>query len=83
MDPTRGIDVRTKAQIYRVLRRLSAEGMAIVLQSTDHEEMVHLCDRVCVFYRGAVNAVLEGETLTSESLIAACLNLVKTPGVAA
>jgi ribose transport system ATP-binding protein len=76
MDPTRGIDVRTKAQIYRVLRRLAAEGMAIILQSTDHEEMVHLCDRVSVFYRGSVNATLEGESLTSERLVAACLNLV-------
>lgn len=75
MDPTRGIDVRTKAQIYRALRKLSAEGIAIVLQSTDHEEMVHLCDRVSVFYRGSINAVLEGETLTSETLITACLNL--------
>jgi ribose transport system ATP-binding protein len=76
MDPTRGIDVRTKAQIYRVLRRLAAEGMAIILQSTDHEEMVHLCDRVSVFYRGSVNATLEGGSLTSERLVAACLNLV-------
>ncbi|MBN9010034.1 MAG: sugar ABC transporter ATP-binding protein, partial [Rhizobiales bacterium] len=77
MDPTRGIDVRTKAQIYRVLRRLAAGGMAIILQSTDHEEMVHLCDRVCVFYRGSVNATLEGDSLTSERLVAACLNLVE------
>jgi ribose transport system ATP-binding protein len=50
--------------------------MAIILQSTDHEEMVHLCDRVSVFYRGSVNATLEGESLTSERLVAACLNLV-------
>ena len=83
MDPTRGIDVRTKAQIYTVLRKLSADGMAIVLQSTDHEEMVHLCDRVYVFYRGSVNATLEGDALTSEKLVAACLNLVDAGGASA
>ena len=83
MDPTRGIDVRTKAQIYRVLRQLAAEGMAIVLQSTDHEEMVHLCDRVYVFYRGRVNTTLEGNALTSEKLVAACLDLVDAGSVAA
>ncbi len=75
VDPTRGIDVRAKAQIYGLLRELAAEGMAILLQSTDQEELVHLCDRVHVFYRGKVNAVLAGATLTSESLIAACMNL--------
>lgn len=83
MDPTRGIDVRTKAQIYGVLRKLAAEGMAIVLQSTDHEEMVHLCDRVYVFYRGSVNATLEGDALTSEKLVAACLNLLDPRSAAA
>jgi ribose transport system ATP-binding protein len=83
MDPTRGIDVRTKAQIYAVLRRLSAEGMAIVLQSTDHEEMIHLCDRVYVFYRGSINATLTGDDLTSERLVAACLNLIDAEGAAA
>jgi ribose transport system ATP-binding protein len=75
--------VRTKAQIYAVLRRLSAEGMAIVLQSTDHEEMIHLCDRVYVFYRGSINATLTGDDLTSERLVAACLNLIDAEGAAA
>ena len=52
MDPTRGIDLPTKAQIYRLLRELADEGMAVVLQSTDYEELIHLCDRVYVFYNG-------------------------------
>jgi len=75
MDPTRGIDVRAKSQIYGLLRELAAEGMAILLQSTDQEELVHVCDRVHVFYRGRVNAVLQGAALTSEALVTACMNL--------
>jgi ribose transport system ATP-binding protein len=75
MDPTRGIDVKTKAQIYRLLKELAAEGLAIILQSTDYEELIHLCDRVYVFYRGRVNRELTGEALTADSLIAASMNL--------
>jgi len=76
MDPTRGIDVRAKSQIYTLLRELAAEGMAIVLQSTDQEELVHVCDRVHVFYGGRVNAVLAGAGLTSAALVAACMNVL-------
>jgi ribose transport system ATP-binding protein len=81
VDPTRGIDVGAKSQIYTLLRELAGDGMAILLQSTDQEELVHLCDRVHVFYRGRVNAVLEGAGLASEMLIAACMNLPTTATV--
>ena len=49
--------------------------MAIVFQSTDHEELIHLCDRIYVFYNGRVNKVLESGDITAESLIAASMNL--------
>ncbi|MDR2456842.1 MAG: sugar ABC transporter ATP-binding protein [Deltaproteobacteria bacterium] len=75
LDPTRGIDVLAKSQIYRLLRALSEDGMAVILQSTDHEELINLCDRVHVFYRGAVRAVLEGAAITAEALISASMNL--------
>jgi ribose transport system ATP-binding protein len=74
MDPTRGIDVRTKAQIYVLLQELAAEGLAIVLQSTDYEELIHLCHRVYVFYRGRVIREMSGAEITPDALIAAALN---------
>ena len=74
MDPTRGIDVRTKAQIYVLLHELAAEGLAIVLQSTDYEELIHLCHRVYVFYRGRVIREMSGAEITPDALIAAALN---------
>lgn len=80
LDPTRGIDVKTKAQIYRLLTDLAASGVAIVLQSTDYEELVHLCDRVAVFYRGRIARELEADTLTPENLISTAMGLtVSTP----
>jgi len=74
MDPTRGIDVRTKAQIYRLLQDLAAEGLAIVIQSTDYEELIHLCHRVHVFYRGRVSREMSSDEVTPDALIAAALN---------
>jgi ribose transport system ATP-binding protein len=83
MDPTRGIDVRTKAQIYRLLQELAGEGMAILLQSTDYEELIHLCHRVHVFYHGRITRELSGAELTPDALIAAALNAKAQAGSAA
>lgn len=75
LDPTRGIDVKTKAQIYQLLSDLADAGVAIVLQSTDYEELVHLCARVAVFYHGRIARELSGDTLTPENLISAAMGL--------
>jgi ribose transport system ATP-binding protein len=80
MDPTRGIDLPTKAQIYRLLRQLAAEGLAVVLQSTDYEELIHLCDRVYVFYNGRTVKQLTGHELTPNALIAASMNVPHSAG---
>ena len=75
MDPTRGIDLPTKAHIYRLLTELAAGGMAVLLQSTDYEELIHLCDRVYVFYRGRVAKELMGDHLSADALVAASMNV--------
>jgi ABC-type sugar transport system ATPase subunit len=67
-DPTRGIDVGTKAEIYLLLRRLTGEGKAVLLLSTDLAETVGLCDRVLVVSSGRIVAELSGDGLTEESV---------------
>jgi ABC-type sugar transport system ATPase subunit len=57
-DPTRGVDVGTKSDLYRLLRELAAEGKAVILVSTDLEELASLCDRVIVMHRMHVAADL-------------------------
>ena len=52
-DPTRGIDVGTKQEIYRLMRELADEGAAILFYSTDYDELIGCCDRVVVLYDGA------------------------------
>jgi ribose transport system ATP-binding protein len=74
-DPTRGIDVGTKQEIYTLLRRLADEGAAIILYSTDYDELIGCCDRVLVMYDGSVRAELSGAELNERALIANALNL--------
>jgi ribose transport system ATP-binding protein len=72
-DPTRGVDVETKREIYALLRRLAADGKAIVLSSSDTPELVHLCDRVAVMREGRIVATIEREALSEEAIVAAAM----------
>ena len=74
-DPTRGIDVGTKQEIYRLLRELAAAGTAVLLYTTDYDELIGLCDRVAIFYAGRVNRLLEGDNITEQAIIAAALDI--------
>lgn len=72
-DPTRGVDVGTKQQIYVLLRKLADQGMSIILYSTDYDELIGLCDSVHVFYGGRDVAQLDGDALTEKSLMHAAM----------
>jgi len=74
-DPTRGIDVGTKQEIYVLLRKLADQGAAIVFYSTDYDELIGCCDRVLVLYDGAVKRELVGDGITEKALIASALNI--------
>ncbi len=74
-DPTRGIDVGTKQEIYRLLRELATSGTAVLLHTTDYDELVGLCDRVAIFYAGRINRLLEGDAITEEAIVAGALDI--------
>lgn len=74
-DPTRGIDVGTKQEIYQLLQKLAAEGCAILLYSTDYDELIGCCDRVLVMYDGRIVRTLAGDDLNETNLVSAALNL--------
>jgi ribose transport system ATP-binding protein len=78
-DPTRGIDVGTKQEIYQLLRRLADSGAAIVLYSTDYDELIGCCDRVLVLYDGTVKRTLTGAEITERALIRSALNIDMAP----
>jgi ribose transport system ATP-binding protein len=74
-DPTRGIDVGTKQEIYKLMRDLADAGKAILFYSTDYAELIGCCDRVAVMYDGAILTELRGEAITEEAIVAAALNI--------
>ena len=70
-DPTAGVDVGAKAEIYRLIERALEAKLAVVVVSTDFEEVAHICHRALVFNRGRIVAELTGSELTTESVITA------------
>ena len=70
-EPTRGVDVGAKAEIYRILRSLVAHGLSIVFTSSEIEETRVLCDRALVLRQGAISAEYDQSELTDELLFAA------------
>jgi ribose transport system ATP-binding protein len=74
-DPTRGIDVGTKQQIYELLRELASDGTAIVLYTSELKEIAMVCDRVLVVYGGRVVRVLDASDADERSLLAAAHGL--------
>jgi ribose transport system ATP-binding protein len=74
-DPTRGIDVGTKQEMYQLLRQLADAGAAILFYSTDYDELVGCCDRVLVMYDGAIKRELIGAEITERALISSALNI--------
>jgi ribose transport system ATP-binding protein len=74
-DPTKGVDVGTKAEFYALLVKLCDEGKTILFYSSDDEELVGLCDRVVVLHDGRIKTELAGAALTKENLISASLGV--------
>jgi len=82
-DPTRGIDVGTKQEIYKLLRDLAAQGAAVLFYSTDYDELIGCCDRVAVMYDGKIQRELEGEAINEKNIISASLNIAAPASEAA
>ncbi|MEM1050178.1 MAG: ATP-binding cassette domain-containing protein, partial [Pseudomonadota bacterium] len=70
-DPTAGVDVGAKADIYALLFDALKSGMGVLVVSTDFEEVATICHRALVFSRGSIVADLSGVALSTESLIQA------------
>jgi len=70
-DPTRGVDVATRRTLYGVFKDLAAEGMALVVLSSEIEEILLLCDQVLVFRDHSLAARLDAGAMRSERVIAA------------
>ncbi|MCU1788614.1 sugar ABC transporter ATP-binding protein [Pectobacterium polaris] len=69
-EPTLGVDIGAKAEIYQLTRQLAAEGRAVIVSSSDDGELLGLCDRILVMWRGELIADVPTEHLSLDSLLA-------------
>jgi ribose transport system ATP-binding protein len=71
-EPTQGVDIGAREEIFAVLRSAAAEGTTILCASSDHEQLALLCDRVLIFARGRISAELTGDQITKETISELC-----------
>ena len=71
-EPTQGVDVGTRANIFEALKEAAGNGMAVICASSDAEQLAEICDRVLVFARGRVVGQLAGPDVTKDRIAAAC-----------
>jgi ribose transport system ATP-binding protein len=68
-EPTRGIDVGAKAEIYRLMRQLSDSGVAVLMISSDMEEVIGVSDRVAVMHEGHIQGTLDRARCSEENIL--------------
>jgi len=68
-EPTRGIDVGAKNEIYRLMRELADSGVGIMMISSDMEEIIGVSDRVAVMHEGRISGFLDRTNLSEQSIL--------------
>lgn len=77
-EPTQGVDVGARAEIYRILREVANSGTPVVVNSSDAKELEGLCDRVVVMSRGSIVSELSGSEVTEERIVTAAVSATHT-----
>jgi rhamnose transport system ATP-binding protein len=79
-EPTRGIDVGTKAEVHRLMSSLAADGLAVVMVSSELPEVLGMADRIVVLREGRVTATLGRTEATEETILAAAMGATSATG---
>ena len=86
-EPTQGVDVGTRQQIFAALRKAASEGMTVICASSEAEQLAEICDRVLIFAKGRICREIVGDELTKDGISAACYasldSLVEQPTIRA
>ncbi|MFK7803826.1 MAG: ATP-binding cassette domain-containing protein, partial [Anaerolineae bacterium] len=72
-EPTRGIDVGAKAEVHQIINQLAAEGIAIIMISSDLPEVLAMSDRILIMREGQQMGILDGRQATQESVMTAAM----------
>ena len=78
-EPTRGVDVATKAEIYRIIGDLAGSGLGVLVVSSEFEELAHICTRVLVMREGEIVAEIDGKDATERELLRHAVVPTDTP----
>jgi ABC-type sugar transport system ATPase subunit len=73
-EPTRGIDIHAKQQVFHIMRQLSQQGLACIFVSTELEELIDVCHRILVMRNGEVVAERDSASIRLDALYALCMN---------
>ena len=68
-EPTRGVDVGAKFDIYAIIRDMTAKGMAVILVSSDLPELLGMCDRIAIMHDGTLTEIVEARGLREDDLL--------------
>lgn len=74
-EPTRGVDVGAKVEIYELITRIAEEGVAVIMISSEMSEIIGLCDRVMVMHQGKITGEFEKKEITETNLIKAAMEV--------
>jgi ABC-type sugar transport system ATPase subunit len=77
-EPTRGVDVAAKQHLYRVIRELAVEGVAVIWIASEIEELIEQSDRVLVLSRGRISGEFTGTRATREAILDASMRAVES-----
>ena len=68
-EPTRGVDVGAKSEVYRLMRDLANEGVAVLMISSDMEEVIGVSDRIAVMHEGQISGILNRSEFNEENVL--------------
>ena len=68
-DPTLGVDIGSKSEVYQLLRHFTSEGAAVLLVTSDLEEVIHTADRILVMRHGSIAAEIAGDTASEAEIV--------------
>ena len=74
-DPTKGVDVGTRENIYAIIAELTRAGTSVVLYASDNEELIDNCDRVLIVFEGTIVTEMSGDEINEEKLVVSSLNV--------
>jgi ABC-type sugar transport system ATPase subunit len=80
-EPTRGIDVGARAEIYHIIKELTNEGKTIIMVSSDMTEVLSICQRIIVMHEGKITGVLSGEKRTEHDIMQHAINIMEKEAV--